>query len=145
MRQRALALFAGRARVELGLSDVCVLVTSSGKLRALNARHRRKDKPTDVLSFPSSGQGFAGDIAISSDIAAKNAAVLGHSLETELKILILHGLLHLAGYDHETDKGEMKAREAALRREFNLPLGLIERSHSAGAARPGSRHGRGRR
>jgi probable rRNA maturation factor len=142
VRQRALALFAGRARAELGLSEVCVLVTSSHKLRELNSRHRRKDKPTDVLSFPSASREFAGDIAISAEIAAKNAAQLGHSLQTELKILILHGLLHLAGYDHEADQGEMKAREGALRRQFNLPVGLIERTQSTPVR---SRQGRGRR
>ena len=141
MRQRALALFAGRARAELGLSEVCVLVTSSHKLRELNSRHRRRDKPTDVLSFPSVGREFAGDIAISAEIAAKNAAQLGHSLQTELKILILHGLLHLAGYDHEADQGEMKARESALRRQFNLPVGLIERTQPTPVR---SRQGRGR-
>ena len=141
MRQRALALFAGRARGVLGLREVCVLVTSSQKLRELNARHRRKDEPTDVLSFPSASAAFAGDIAISAEIAAKNASELGHSLETELKILVLHGLLHLAGYDHETDKGEMKAREARLRRQFKLPVGLIERTQSTPMR---SRQGRGR-
>ena len=62
-----------------------------------------------MLSFPASAPGSAGDIAISADIAADNAATLGHSSDTELKILILHGLLHLAGYDHESDDGQMSA------------------------------------
>ena len=73
---------------------------------------------------------LAGDIAISAEIAAANAAELGHSAETELKILILHGLLHLAGYDHENDKGEMRAYEARLQKQFGLPTGLIERTHA---------------
>ena len=96
-------------------------------MQALNRRFRQKNKATDVLSFPSPTKGMAGDIAISLEIAASNAEALGHPLATEVKILILHGLLHLAGYDHEIDDGEMRAREAELRREFKLPVGLIER------------------
>ena len=85
---------------------------------------------------------MAGDIAISADIAAANAADIGHSTETELRILILHGLLHLAGYDHETDDGEMNARETKLRQQLGLPTGLIERTNSNGrprAGKPGKR------
>ena len=82
---------------------------------------------------------LAGDIAISADIAAANAAEIGHSPETELKILILHGLLHLAGYDHETDNGDMQARETELRQQLGLPSGLIERTHSK--RRPRHRQG----
>ena len=131
VRERALSVFAGRARRALQIpAEVCVLITSNAEVRELNRRHRRKDKPTDVLSFPSSRPEFAGDIAISAEIAAANAAERGHSVEIELKILILHGLLHLAGYDHENDDGEMEARELALRQEFKLPLGLIERTRS---------------
>ena len=73
----------------------------------------------------------AGDIAISAEIAEQNAAELGHSTETELRILILHGLLHLAGYDHEADNGEMRVRETKLRQQLKLPTGLIERAHAA--------------
>ena len=132
MRERALALFAGRARRALGLrGEVCVLVTSNREVRELNRRYRRRHKATDVLSFPSPQPRVAGDIAISAEIAAVNAATLGHSVETELKILILHGMLHLAGYDHENDRGEMATREAALRHSFKLPLGLIERTCKA--------------
>jgi len=132
VRERALALFLGRARRALGLPrDICVLITSNEELQELNHRHRRKDEPTDVLSFPSASPEFADDIAISAEIAAANARELGHSTETELRILILHGLLHLAGYDHETDNGEMQVRETELRQQFNLPTGLIERTHAA--------------
>jgi probable rRNA maturation factor len=132
VRERALALFAGRARRAVGLADdVVVLITSNLEVRKLNRRHRHKDKPTDVLSFPSAAPGHAGDIAISMDIAAANASALDHSLETELKILILHGLLHLAGYDHERDKGQMRALESRLRSQFKLPVGLIERTQAA--------------
>ena len=76
--------------------------------------------------------GGSGDIAISAEIAASNAGRLGHSAGDELKILILHGLLHLAGYDHETDAGEMAREEARLRRALRLPVALIERSTDAG-------------
>jgi len=139
VRERALSLFAGRVRRALAIPvDVCILITSNTELRELNRRYRRKDKPTDVLSFPSGLREFAGDVAISAEIAAANAAERGHSVETELKILVLHGLLHLAGYDHENDRGEMEAREFALRREFNLPVGLIERARS-GSFKPQAR------
>jgi len=110
-------------------------------MRSLNRRFRGKNKATDVLSFPSQAPGVAGDIAISLEIAARNADALGHDLGTEVKILILHGMLHLAGYDHEIDDGEMQAREASLRRKFKLPVGLIERTHNP-PARTTKRGGR---
>lgn len=110
--------------------EVNVLVTSSHELRKLNRRFRGKNQPTDVLSFPASGllDGFAGDVAISADIAAKNARLLGHSTADEVKILALHGMLHLAGYDHEGDHGEMARKEVRLRKLLGLPPGLIERN-----------------
>ena len=77
------------------------------------------------------GSRMIGDIAISRDIASANAKKLGHPLTTELKVLILHGLLHLAGYDHEADRGEMTARESELRGALGLPLGLIERTEGS--------------
>ena len=110
-----------------------IYVTSSREMQDLNRRYRRKNKPTDVLSFPSRAPGVAGDIAISLEIAAANAADIGHSLATEVKVLILHGLLHLAGYDHEKDDGEMLVRETAMRLELKLPVGLIERTHASAA------------
>lgn len=123
----ALQRFAGRARRAAGLSGrMDVLITTDSDLRALNRRFRRKDRATDVLSF--AGQnGAAGDIAISAETAARNARRLGHSTVAELKVLILHGALHLAGYDHERDRGQMARREQRLRRQFRLPSGLIER------------------
>jgi probable rRNA maturation factor len=137
IRERALALFAGKARRAVRLrGDVSIRITSSLEMRELNRRFRKKSQPTDVLSFPSSLPRLAGDIAISSEIAASNAAQLGHSTETELKILILHGLLHLAGYDHEADHGEMLARETKLRQQLKLPVGLIERTHGQDGKRP---------
>ena len=130
LSEPALNRFLARARRAAGLKGaVNVLLTSSAEMKRLNRRFRGKDKPTDVLSFPADALELAGDIAISAEIAAANADQLGHSVDTELKILILHGLLHLAGYDHETDAGEMQAQEARLRRRLNLPVGLIERTN----------------
>jgi probable rRNA maturation factor len=127
--ERSLAGFATRARKAAGVQgQVQVLITSSEELRELNRRFRRKDKPTDVLSFPAIVDGEAGDIAISADIASKNAYQLGHSLDEELRILILHGILHLGGHDHETDKGEMEALESELRDRLKLPSSLIART-----------------
>jgi probable rRNA maturation factor len=125
--------FLRAARKAAGLrGDVSVLLTSNREMQRLNRVFRGKDKPTDVLSFPAIAEvnrKFAGDIAISLDIASRNAKQLGHHLEAETKILILHGLLHLAGYDHETDNGEMARRESRLRSRLGLPLSLIERNH----------------
>lgn len=115
--------------------SVNVLVTGSAEVRALNRRFRGKNKATDVLSFPAesprAGAGsraLAGEIAISAEIAARNAVSLGHSAAEEVKILTLHGILHLAGFDHERDNGQMARKEVALRRRFRLPTGLIERT-----------------
>ncbi len=128
----ALTRFLNRARNAVGLEgQVDVLLTSDAELKSLNRAYRGKNKPTDVLSFPTPpeiAQQHAGDLAISIDTAARQAATYNHPLDTEVKILVLHGLLHLAGEDHETDKGQMAAREAELRREFKLPNGLIERA-----------------
>ena len=129
---RALSLFATKAQHALEIAgEVNVYVTSNREMQDLNRRYRRKNKATDVLSFPSRVPGVAGDIAISLEIAAASAADLGHSLATEVKVLILHGLLHLAGYDHESDDGEMLARETTLRQELKLPVGLTERAQTA--------------
>jgi len=110
---------------------VNVVITDDRELRALNRRYRRKDKPTDVLSFsslPQFGKELAGDIAISAQYAGRSARRFGHTASEELKILILHGLLHLAGYDHERDNGTMGRREEDLRRRLGLPVSLIARS-----------------
>jgi probable rRNA maturation factor len=124
--------FLGRARRAAGLRGaVNVLITTKGELRLLNRRFRGKDQATDVLSFPAPGHlplKYAGDLAISADLAAQNGRKLGHSAVEEVKILILHGVLHLAGYDHERDNGAMARMEERLRRQLRLPLGLIERN-----------------
>jgi probable rRNA maturation factor len=122
------ALTAKRAARLRG--EVAILVTNSASIRRLNRDFRGKDNPTDVLSFPSTAKGLAGDIAISAQIASKQAKSLGHTLGTELKVLILHGMIHLAGHDHESDAGEMAALEAKLQKKLKLPQGLIERTTS---------------
>ena len=129
--------FLSTARKAVRLNgDVCLLLTSNGEMKRLNRHFRGKDKPTDVLSFPAPEEiveTFAGDLAISVDIAAANARELGHSAEDEVRVLILHGLLHLAGYDHEVDDGQMARKELRLRKQLGLPSTLIERSQSQSA------------
>jgi probable rRNA maturation factor len=135
LNEGALERFVLRAKRAAGLRGaVSVLVTSSQELRQLNRRFRGLDIPTDVLSFPAqavSAAKFAGDVAISAEIAAQNARRLGHSPAEEIKILTLHGVLHLAGYDHETDNGEMARREGRLRQLLGLSPALIERSKNS--------------
>lgn len=106
---------------------VSVAILPDTRIRALNRKYRRKNKVTDVLSFPGTGD-FLGDIAIARGIAQKQAQILGHSLAVELRVLALHGLLHLLGYDHDSDNGRMARAEARLRRKARLPQGLIARS-----------------
>jgi len=134
MNEASLDRFVTRARRAVGLrANVNVLVTTNRELRALNSRFRGKPMPTDVLSFPAdsvTAPTYAGDIAISAEIALQNARRLGHSGAEEIKILVLHGVLHLAGYDHESDRGEMARLEEQLRRKLRLPVALIERSVS---------------
>ena len=96
-------------------------------MRRMNAQYRRADYATDVLSFPSETRGVLGDIAIARGVAARQAREHGHSEATEVRTLALHGLLHLLGYDHERDRGEMRRVEDRLRRRAGLPVGLISR------------------
>ena len=132
LSELALDRFVARARRAAGVKGVInVLVTSSAEMKRLNRRFRGKDQPTDVLSFPAEPdlrKNLAGEIAISADIATKNAQSLGHSPADEVKILVLHGVLHLRGYDHESDDGQMARREKQLRAKLRLPPGLIERA-----------------
>ena len=112
-------------------SEVDILIATNKRLRDLNRRFRRKNKPTDVLSFP---RPSGGDIAISVQIALENAQRYGHSLANELKILVLHGMLHLAGHDHESDNGRMARLESRLRAQLKLPASLIDRTHARAKA-----------
>ena len=113
---------------------VSVALVSDRRVRALNRRYRRKDYATDVLSFPGptnpqslSPDPFLGDIVIARGVARRQAREAGHSEQTELRVLALHGLLHLLGYDHERDNGRMFRVERRLRRKGGLDEGLIER------------------
>ncbi len=138
VNEAALERFVLRARKAVGLTgQVNVLVTSSAALLSLNQRFRSQNKATDVLSFPAASSAqesrtakkkLAGEVAISADIALKNSFRLRHPAVDEVKILALHGILHLAGFDHERDNGEMARKEAKLRHALGLPSALIERT-----------------
>ncbi|MBV8629491.1 MAG: rRNA maturation RNase YbeY [Silvibacterium sp.] len=136
LKKRAIGNFLAQAMRTAELEGaVSVLLTGDEEIRRLNREFRQKDKATDVLSFPAAqvnGHGeLAGDLAISVETAARQAEQRGHPLETELKVLLLHGVLHLAGWDHETDSGEMLQKEEALRVELGLDEGLILRAQSS--------------
>jgi probable rRNA maturation factor len=108
------------------------LIAGDAELRRLNRDFRGKDCATDVLSFPAAAPGSArperlGDLAISLGRAREQARRYGHSTEQEVRVLMLHGVLHLSGMDHETDSGRMLRAEKRWRAEFKLPDGLIER------------------
>jgi len=140
---RGLARWLEQASPVRARGEVTVALVSDGRMRALNRSYRGKDYATDVLSFPAltaSGDGmttglagapetgpYLGDVVIAVGVANRQADEAGHSLATELRILALHGLLHLLGYDHESDDGRMARVEARLRRQAGLKEGLIER------------------
>lgn len=131
--RRGLEVFLRDAQSAAGLEgSVSVLFTGDKEIRRLNRDFRGKDKATDVLSFPA-GDGVgrrrtAGDLAISLETAAREAERRGHALDLELRVLLLHGVLHLAGFDHETDSGQMARKENALRKRLGLEHGLIART-----------------
>lgn len=137
MNDISLGRFVTKARRFIPIPGLInVLVTTSNEMKRLNTRFRDKEEPTDVLSFPANGMnGLAGEIAISLEVAKANAARLGHSTATEIKVLIVHGMLHLAGYDHETDHGQMFRKEQRLREKLKLPAGLIERNNAVNVRR----------
>ncbi len=121
-RLRAVAA-AALAAVDAEAGELGVLVCDDEGMRALNRRFRDKDAPTDVLSFPSGerwpdGDTYLGDIAISLDTARRQADAAGITVEEELELLLLHGVLHVCGWDHERDDGEMEALEMRLRKEL---------------------------
>ena len=108
--------------------SVTVALVPDRRVRALNRRYRDLDRATDVLSFPADEPGVLGDVVIAVGVASRQAKAAGHPLPTEFRVLALHGLLHLLGYDHEDDDGRMARVEARLRRKGGLREGLIERS-----------------
>jgi probable rRNA maturation factor len=136
LNRRNLERFARTLRGEVakGAGFSC-LVTGDSELRRLNRDFLGKDYPTDVLSFPVAqalppARGQLGEIAISLPRARRQSAAFGHSLEAEVRILMLHGLLHLLGMDHETDRGQMQRAETRWRKRLALPASLIERLHT---------------
>jgi probable rRNA maturation factor len=132
LNRRVLEQFAQKlaTRVAAGGAFDC-LITTDSELRRLNRRFRGKDAVTDVLSFPAAdrpeGLSHLGDIAISWPRARAQAREFGHATEQEIALLMLHGLLHLLGMDHETDGGRMARAEKYWRTRLGLPNGLIER------------------
>lgn len=129
VRRRGLRQFASILQNELskGRPFLC-LITSDADLQRWNRQFRRKNYPTDVLSFPpGDGAEGLGEMAISYDRALAQASEAGHGVEAEIRVLMLHGVLHLMGMDHETDNGEMARAERRWRKRLQLPQGLIER------------------
>jgi probable rRNA maturation factor len=122
------------ASVAQGKSFEC-LITDDRELHRLNEAFLHHDYPTDVLSFPAADRSFnIGECAISVERAHEQSQQFGHSLREEIEILMLHGVLHLMGFDHENDSGEMARTEQRWRAELKLPHSLIERSHSSQTA-----------
>jgi probable rRNA maturation factor len=160
LRASGLGAWLSRVAPRTAAGDVTVAIVPDARVRALNRTYRAKDKATDVLSFPSGLQTtdyrprtvrstvrrksevrlkselrspksvFLGDIVIARGVARRQAKDAGHLESTEWRVLALHGLLHLLGYDHETDRGRMARVEARLGRAGGLPDGLIERGGS---------------
>ena len=161
LRRSGLAGWLQRVAPRHARGTVSVALVSDQRVQALNRMYRRRDYATDVLSFSSvspnpksliPNPGFLGDIVIARGVARRQARRAGHSELTELRVLALHGLLHLLGYDHERDRGEMRRVEQRLRRKGRLREGLIERypipvtpggsKRSKGVRRAGGRQGR---
>jgi len=131
-RAPGLAAWLTRVAPAAARGDVAIALVSDARMRGYNRRFRRQDRATDVLSFPAPPDSAAGlgDIVIASQTARRQARGAGHSYAAELKVLALHGLLHLLGYDHHdpSDHGRMATVERRLRRRGGLRLGLIERA-----------------
>jgi probable rRNA maturation factor len=139
LRRRRLLEFARQLETDVAAGrPFCCVVTDDDEMRGLNRQFRHKDDATDVLSFPAACGAAAasqaasvsslGELAISFDRAREQAAGFGHSTEDEVRVLMLHGVLHLTGMDHERDSGEMRRAERRWRRRLGLPDGLIERT-----------------
>lgn len=135
-RAGGLGPWLGRAAPVRARGELAIALLSDHRVQQLNRQYRRKNAPTDVLSFPADapavrgGPAQLGDIVIATGVARRQARSAGHSYDIELRVLALHGLLHLLGYDHDEpgDAGRMARAEARLRRQGGLRVGLIERS-----------------
>ena len=120
----------------LSTQEVELIITDDATMQELNAEHRGKDSTTDVLSFPIEAPFTEqpifdmplGSIIIAESFVKEKAADLGHTIQDELSLLFIHGMLHLLGFDHENDDGEMRAREKELIEQFDLPKSLIVRT-----------------
>jgi len=133
---RGLAWWLEQAAPSRCRGSVAVALVGDSTMRRLNRTYRGVSKATDVLSFPPGddpvvvprlSRPFLGDIVIATGVARRQALAFRHSMSTELRTLALHGLLHLLGYDHSSDRGEMARLEDRLRRRAGLPTGLIHR------------------
>lgn len=135
IRRTALARWLERVAPVRARGHLSVALVSDARSRALNRRYRRINRATDVLSFPAgpsspkprASSPFLGDIVIARGVAKRQAREVGHGELAELKVLALHGLLHLLGYDHETDSGQMRRLEQRLLRKGRIARGLIQR------------------
>jgi len=136
-----LARWLARVAPAQARGTVSLAIVSDQRMCALNRQYLGRDYPTDVLSFPvepkfsptsasSAVDGFLGDIVIARGMARRQARVAGHAEGTEFRVLALHGLLHLLGYDHHRDRGKMYRVEQRLRRKGGLREGLIERART---------------
>jgi probable rRNA maturation factor len=134
---RGLDGWLARSAPRRARGEVTVALVSDRRMRALNREFRGNDYATDVLSFPAGNpsapafakaEPFLGDIVIAEGVAKRQAKEHGHAISTEIRVLALHGLLHLLGYDHESDRGRMARIEARLRWKGRLTEGLVERS-----------------
>ena len=114
----------------LGAGDVELVFVNNDEMREINHEQRGIDKATDVLSFPYEqvSGGLMGSVVISTDTASRVAGELGHSIECEIALLFLHGVLHILGYDHEIDNGQMREKEKEVIEHFSLPDSLIIRN-----------------
>ena len=110
--------------------EIELIVTDNDEIQAINKEYRSKDYPTDVLSFPYEDMPFSplGSIVISKNFVQDKAKELGHTVQDEFTLLFIHGLLHILGYDHEVDNGEMRQMEEKLIKKFSLPTSLIVRT-----------------
>jgi probable rRNA maturation factor len=125
---KALERWLRRVAPARARGHVTIALVADGRIQQLNRSFRNVDKATDVLSFPADEPGTLGDVVIARGVARRQARQAGHDLRTEVRVLALHGLLHLLGYDHEHDGGRMARVEGRLRRKGGLREGLIERA-----------------
>lgn len=128
LRSQTLARWLERHAPSRARGTVVIAMITDARMRKINKQFRRKDYATDVLSFPAMLPGSLGEMAIATGVLRRQAREAGHTEAVEARVLALHGLLHLLGYDHETDHGEMRRVEERLRKKARLPLGLIRRA-----------------